>query len=353
MAERDAETFVQWQRRVLHRYLAAHPTLLTAGPASLVSTIASFPFDSIKSRLQVKHYPSVFSCARAVLREEGVRGFFRGVTIPLVTITFVRTSSFSIYSGTKAWLERHVAPNPDRRLGRTAAYGALGGITSGMLISCGSAPFELVKVQRQLEFLINMQRREEAQRHGRPDLAAKVRSQTGFQAAREIMRVHGGVRGFYLGFPLHMARDMLGSSFYFGLYDTIRVIADRYESRLGLPSAVVSFLLGSTAGITSWLVVYPVDLIKTKVQRDALAGELSRSAVHVFRSLLSAAPDQSAVRGVPLRRFLRLYRGLGISAVRSFISHGITWMMIETLSRHRQEMLAQLNPRLVDFSEYQ
>lgn len=33
-----------------------------------------------------------------------------------------------------------------------------------------------------------------------------------------------------------------------------------------------------------------------------------------------------------LKRFLRLYRGLGVSALRSFISHGLTWLLIETIS---------------------
>lgn len=33
-----------------------------------------------------------------------------------------------------------------------------------------------------------------------------------------------------------------------------------------------------------------------------------------------------------LARFLRLYRGLGVSALRSFISHGLTWTLIESIS---------------------
>jgi hypothetical protein len=49
--------------------------------------------DSLKSRLQtIKHPISVPSLAILVYREEGVRGFYRGLWIPLVTITFVRMS---------------------------------------------------------------------------------------------------------------------------------------------------------------------------------------------------------------------------------------------------------------------
>ena len=56
--------------------------------------------DSLKSRLQtIKHPISVPSLAVIVYREEGVRGFYRGLWIPLVTITFVRMSVlFHLYS---------------------------------------------------------------------------------------------------------------------------------------------------------------------------------------------------------------------------------------------------------------
>lgn len=60
---------------------------LAALSSSLVSTIAGFPLDSVKSRLQVKKYSSVFDCIKRTFEEEGFRGFFRGVGVPLVTIT--------------------------------------------------------------------------------------------------------------------------------------------------------------------------------------------------------------------------------------------------------------------------
>lgn len=47
--------------------------------------------DSLKSRLQTSRNPiSVPRLAARVLREEGLVGFFRGLWIPLFTISFVR-----------------------------------------------------------------------------------------------------------------------------------------------------------------------------------------------------------------------------------------------------------------------
>lgn len=123
---------------------------------------------------------------------------------------------------------------------------------------------------------------------------------------------------------------------YFGFYDTIRKLVSRHSTGdgrsgpqlFGLPGPVVSFLSGSAAGIFSWLLVYPVDLIKTKVQRDALAGNPRQFTgwqvfLHMIREKRPTVEDGKGRilrRDTFLSRFLRLYRGLGVSALRSFIS---------------------------------
>jgi len=100
--------------------------------------------DSLKSRLQtIKHPISVPSLAVLVYREEGVRGFYRGLWIPLVTITFVRMSlfawhffvrrpmmsqgaaSFTIYSGTKETFRDARVLNRDTLLD-TSLLGGIG-----------------------------------------------------------------------------------------------------------------------------------------------------------------------------------------------------------------------------------
>ncbi|WFD36020.1 hypothetical protein MCUN1_002891 [Malassezia cuniculi] len=348
MSDRVSVVPTPWRVR-LHELYVAHPTVVTACPASLISTIASFPFDTIKSRLQVKYYPSAWSCARSIVREEGFGSLFRGVTIPLITITFVRTLSFSIYSATKNLLERCYGSNDGQPLWRTSLYGFAGGMTSGAIISSGSAPFELVKVQRQLEYLIATQR---AKNEG--DASRPFKRQSGFEAARDIYRTHGGVRGFYLGFKLHMIRDMLGTALYFGIYDSVRRLGDQYEAESQyqkIPSPVLSFALGSASGMLSWLLIYPVDLIKTRIQQDALAGNTAQSAARIFNQLM--ADDPARPEPYRFKRFLRLYRGLGISAIRSFFTHGMNWMIIETIARYMREPPPDANPRLLDYTDFQ
>ncbi|GAA5862248.1 hypothetical protein JCM3774_004837 [Rhodotorula dairenensis] len=272
--------------------------------ASFCSTIAGFPLDSVKSRLQVKRYSSVLDCARRTYAEEGIRGFFRGVTIPLVTITLVRTTSFSIYTWSKdellrkRWLTGETVPS-------TAMAGFLGGAASGLLLSVGTTAFEYTKIKLQLEYLIAMKKGVPYEPRGT------------VQGFLDLYR-RGGVRGLYTGFRLHALRDTLGTGLYFGMYDSAQHIIHRTRPDLfeNVPTAVTTFLSGSVAGVSSWALIYPIDLVKAKVQRNALAETAYERPLDIFKRLSAG--------GVT-----KLYRGLGISAVRSVFTHGCMWSILE------------------------
>lgn len=100
--------------------------------------------------------------AAIVYREEGIAGFFRGIWIPLVTISAVRAcyarlcsgsdlialsdvlpparlgaASFSMYTGVKDRLHENGLLNQPRMIDIALAAG-LGGAASGAVISVGS-----------------------------------------------------------------------------------------------------------------------------------------------------------------------------------------------------------------------
>lgn len=105
--------------------------------------------------------------------------------------------------------------------------------------------------------------------------------------------------------------------------------------------------------------VYPVDLLKTNVQQRSLSNHPQQlTGYQLFKHLLRERPPRDpSKQDTFVRRFLRLYRGLGVSAFRSFISwvqlrridsqrtllngpphsstmirHGLTWTLIESIS---------------------
>lgn len=144
----------------LEEWIYKHRTPISAGSASFIATTLGFPLDSVKSRLQVSKYAGVVDCIQKTYRHEGFQGFFRGLTVPLLTITLVRTVSFTIYSETKKYFQdpSTIWLNPDTLQGK-ATLGFLGGATSGLLLSTGTCAFELVKVRSQLEYLISKKTR--------------------------------------------------------------------------------------------------------------------------------------------------------------------------------------------------
>ncbi|KAH7102349.1 mitochondrial carrier [Auriculariales sp. MPI-PUGE-AT-0066] len=276
--------------------------VVCATTASLFSTLAGYPLDSLKSRLQASRAAvSVPRMAATVLREEGLVGFFRGLWIPLFTISVVRATSFSIYNSTKDVLVQNGYFAQPRALD-VGLRGCLGGATAGAIICFGSAPFELVKIRRQLEYSI---------------AAAKgvhlEKPPSNWQAVTEIVRV-AGVRGLYAGFPLHFLRDTSGTALYF--WD---VAAD--------PRGPRPVRVRKLAGVTSWALIYPLDVVKTKVQQRALSGQKRRTIGETcMRMIRGPDPDKprTFVHGIG-----RLYRGLGVSALRSVTTHGLLWTIFD------------------------
>lgn len=118
-----------------------------------------------------------------------------------------------------------------------------------------------------------------------------------------------GYRGLYTGWRLHFVRDTLGTALYFAEYDVMRHLLGRKRdgtsSREGdglvqgdvpdwargwLPKGMIPFLCGSLAGVTSWALIYPVDVSRP----------LSSSAwsAQVADYGLAGDQDESSAEGV-------------------------------------------------------
>ena len=113
--------------------------------------------------------------------------------------------------------------------------------------------------------------------------------------------------------------SQLGTSLYFTSYDSFRYLLDTPRFA-GVQSGLAPFLGGSTCGILSWFLVSPIDLVKTRIQRDALSGVKDREgAVVVFNRLRA-------------KGLARLYRGLGVSAGRSALSESLCPIYYQTMA---------------------
>ncbi|XP_044038571.1 mitochondrial thiamine pyrophosphate carrier isoform X2 [Siniperca chuatsi] len=59
-------------------------SLLCGSGAGIISKTVTYPFDLFKKRLQVRSYRGLVDCVVQIAKEEGVRGFFKGLSPSLV-----------------------------------------------------------------------------------------------------------------------------------------------------------------------------------------------------------------------------------------------------------------------------
>jgi len=312
-----------YSKAAFNDFLRHRKAIVCALTASGISTFAGYPLDSLKSRLQTTKTPiSVPRLALTVYREEGIAGFYRGLWIPLLTISFFRAASFTIYTSTKEYFQKRHWLERDSIIDASIT-GGISGAMSGALITVGSTPFELVKVRRQLEYAIASSK------------GVHLEKAPGtLDAVKDIFRT-GGIGGLYTGFRLHLARDTTGTMLYFLEYDGMRYLLGRKRSGeqgaiptwLPIHISLVPFVCGSFAGVTSWALIYPLDVVKTKVQQRALAGEKYKGPLETFHRLIRG-PDPNHPKTF-LDGVTRIYRGLGVSAIRSITTHGLLWTFFD------------------------
>jgi len=126
---------------------AAVSTLLSFLSADTRANRHQFPLDSVKTRMQTYKYDNFTDCVRHTYQTEKFRGFFRGVTAPMLSVTLVRTISFSVYQRSKykfaTWIKSnfgidplvHVnTPGNYPNLSTLACFGAAGA-TAGSFIT--------------------------------------------------------------------------------------------------------------------------------------------------------------------------------------------------------------------------
>ena len=134
---------------------------------------------------------------------------------------------------------------PNENKSQTIIWCTWAGFASGMAQSIISCPMELVKTRSQLQ-------------------GTKV-----FQVTKNILRQEGGFRALYRGFTLTTLRDCPAFAVYFASYELLLDLL-RHESGKDdeLPSTWSLLLSGGLAGAISWLAIYPLDVIKSRVQAD-------------------------------------------------------------------------------------
>lgn len=172
--------------------------------ASLNSTMLGFPLDSLKTRMQVHKYASVWGCLRATIATEGMRGLFRGIMTPALTSSFTKSLGVSSYTMIKSRLTKQ-----DTTAGVGVAFVA--GCASGVAVALAACPFELTKVFQQVIIIVN------GETSGRVPMGTNVTS-----VVSSIVK-HKGLLGMYSGLRYQLPRDVVTYGVFFSMYEWMKV----------------------------------------------------------------------------------------------------------------------------------
>ncbi|GAA5861157.1 hypothetical protein JCM1840_003098 [Sporobolomyces johnsonii] len=304
-------------------YIAHDPVEepIPAGPASTVvkelaaGTVAGWaqvmvgqPFDIVKVRLQSSNaYSGAVDCAKQLVKNEGPLAFYKGTTMPLVGIGACVSLQFAGLQAAKRFFASrnaaHGRSDPDA-LSPGQFY--LAGAFAGLGNSFASGPVEHVRIRLQ------------TQQDGR---------YTGpVDAIRKIYRTDG-LRGVYQGQGATLAREAHGYGVYFAVYELLvaREIKSNGLQGRGELSLGKSAVFGATAGWVMWMLNYPLDVLKSRIQTDAFPSSQQR---RYPRGVRDAIPGLWAEGG-----FGAFWRGLGPTMIRSPFVNSATFVVFELTMR--------------------
>ncbi|KAI1340697.1 mitochondrial carrier [Xylariaceae sp. FL0016] len=300
-----------------------------------IGIIIGNPLDLIKVRLQARQsntgtpivqkpalgkspHPSPPACSPSLAF---YRALVTGTAAPVLGYGALNALLFVSYNRSRALLDGASTPN----LYTTYLAGALGGLATWVV----STPTELIKCRAQL--------------------ADPSRSAAGglssWRIARNVLR-HEGARGLYLGGAVTALRDSIGYGFYFWAYE----LANRWmESEIVQPpstldaaseptfsqEAVKVLLCGGIAGVVTWASVFPLDVVKTRVQTQSLLYDAATEPLlGPMQSSIQTAPKRLETIEVVKHTYheggMRIFfRGLTVCSIRAFVVNAVQWATYE------------------------
>ncbi|KAL2094451.1 hypothetical protein ACEWY4_009170 [Coilia grayii] len=290
--------------------MAPHPVVqaiidLTAGAVGGTACVLSGqPLDTAKVKMQT--FPTLYRgflhCFTSTYRQVGFRGLYQGTTPALVANIAENSVLFMSYGFCQEVVRMLAGTTGGEPLSdvQKAYAGSVASIFSSLVL----CPTELVKCR--------LQAMHEMAAAGKISAAQN----SVWSVVRSIWRVEGA-QGFFQGLTTTIAREVPGYFCFFGGYELSRsTFADYFgcaKDDIGVAPIVFS---GGFGGACLWLMVYPMDCVKSRIQVMSMAGHQAgffKTFMDVFRT--------EGVRA--------LYSGLTPTMLRTFPANGALFLGYE------------------------
>ncbi|CAN3361186.1 mitochondrial glycine transporter Ymc1p [Diutina catenulata] len=215
--------------------------------SGVMKNAVGHPFDTIKVRLQTAptgRFSGPVDCVMQTLKNEGLRGFYKGFTPPLigwVVMDSVMLGSLHLY---RRLAKENLYPDEARLplMGHVLA-----GLGSGLTVSFVAAPVEQFKARLQVQY------------------DAKTKIYTGpIDVAKKLYQTCG-IRGIYSGLLSTMI-FRTNFVFWWGSYE---LFTRYFEDNTKMSKPSINFWSGGLSATVFWIFAYPADVVKQTIMTDS------------------------------------------------------------------------------------
>lgn len=272
--------------------------LVSGSLGGIAGTVIGHPFDTVKVRIQTSNSSqrSALDIFRSIMKNEGFRGLYRGVLPPVYSMAAVNAYLFAVEGAISRKLDLE-------------SFGSTGCFVSGFLAGAAQCiiitPVELVKTQLQVQ--------------------TKTLDVSEMKYARSIFNKHG-IGGIYRGLSATICRDAPACGIYFAGNNFFLQQLSYSNRDSSLTQLYKLMVAGGIAGVLSWIISFPLDVIKSRMQADNLNVLKYSGMVDCY--------SQTTRDG---RRIL--LRGINPALLRAFPSNGALF----TVHHITLQFLTQLN----------
>ncbi|CAD8053128.1 unnamed protein product [Paramecium sonneborni] len=270
---------------------------LAAGSISgIANCISSHPLDTVKVRMQMSD-DGVVTTLQKIIKNEGIKGFYKGMSFPILSIPITNAVVFSVY---EFWRKFFIG-NSNKQLTyfQTAFCGSIAG-SSAALLSC---PIELTKCKLQMQ--------ETEKIYKNPiDCVIQIYKKEGFKY-------------IFRGMHATQQREILGYSAQFAVYECIKnFLCDL--SQKAEPSTANLLISGGLAGVSCWTIGYPQDTIKTILQCQTCTDQ----KVYKVRCYDGGFYD-CLIQKISAEGFGSVWKGYSVCVFRAFYANAIGFYAYE------------------------
>eukprot|EP01134_Creolimax_fragrantissima_P004770 CFRG4770T1 len=272
--------------------------ILSGASAGAVASVTTMPLDVVKTRMQSrssgKAYLGTRDALSKIYRQEGVRGYFRGVGPSLFALLPTWAMYFTAYEQLKVTLgdQYELAPKSSH-LHLMAAIGA--GVASNLLTS----PLWLIKTRLM------------TQRKGVTPYFYK----SSVNAFFTILKTEGVV-GLYKGLGASLV-GVVHVGIQFPLYEMLKIHLTPIENPDSSTGAIIlASAISKTIASVAW---YPHEVVRTRMQNQSARPPKYKNILHCAKTIIIEEGPKT------------LYRGLVTNLFRVIPSCVITFTSYETI----------------------